>query len=473
MRSLAAPRTCPTANAYRPGDIWGSLDGKTVEIVNTDAEGRLVLADALAYARTLSPDFIVDNATLTGACVVALGTTCSGWYASDEDAAREFAAAIKDSGESMWRMPLLEDLREQIKSDVADVKQTGDRYGGSITAALFLREFVGAAAAGSTATSRAPRRSTARAAGRRPRAPPATACSRSSRDRAQLALTCLSTLRTRREEARPRGVPRAIADFSMIEEGDRLLVAVSGGKDSYTMLHLLRVAAAQGASALRAPRRQRRPGPSRVPGARPSRVHGARGLRLHDDRGGHLLDRHGEDPAGQDVLLALLAPSPRHPLPRRARSSAATRSRSAITATTCSRRFFSTCSSPGSSARCRRSSWRTEGRLVVVRPLVYCAEEDIRAFAELAQFPILPCDLCGSQEHLQRKAMARLLDQLERDTSRHEDDDAERPAERPPEPSPRPRALAGARSRRGLGRGRGGPRGSRPPLSSPQRLLRG
>jgi leucyl aminopeptidase len=133
----------PDGNAYRPGDIWGSLDGKTVEIVNTDAEGRLVLADALAYARTLTPDLLVDNATLTGACMVALGASCSGWYASHEDAAREFAAAIKDSGESMWRLPLLEDLREQIKSEVADVKQTGDRYGGSITAALFLREFAG------------------------------------------------------------------------------------------------------------------------------------------------------------------------------------------------------------------------------------------------------------------------------------------------------------------------------------------
>jgi len=135
----------PDGDAYRPGDIFGSLDGKTVEIVNTDAEGRLVLADALAYARALSPDILVDNATLTGACVVALGNTCSGWYANDEGAAREFAAALKQSGELMWRMPLLEDLRDQIKSDVADVKQAGDRYGGSITAALFLREFVGEA----------------------------------------------------------------------------------------------------------------------------------------------------------------------------------------------------------------------------------------------------------------------------------------------------------------------------------------
>jgi leucyl aminopeptidase len=140
----ACAENMPDGNAYRPGDIWGSLDGKTVEIVNTDAEGRLVLADALAYARALSPDLIVDNATLTGACVVALGTSCSGWYSNDEGAARQFSRALNESGEQMWRMPLLEELREQIKSDVADLKQAGDRSGGSITAALFLREFGGA-----------------------------------------------------------------------------------------------------------------------------------------------------------------------------------------------------------------------------------------------------------------------------------------------------------------------------------------
>jgi leucyl aminopeptidase len=139
----ACAENMPDGDAYRPGDIWGSLDGKTVEIINTDAEGRLVLADALTYARSLSPDIIVDNATLTGACVVALGNTCSGWYATDEDTATAFSGAVRESGETMWRMPLLEELREQIKSDVADVKQTGERYGGSITAALFLREFVG------------------------------------------------------------------------------------------------------------------------------------------------------------------------------------------------------------------------------------------------------------------------------------------------------------------------------------------
>ncbi|MEO8874993.1 MAG: leucyl aminopeptidase [Polyangiaceae bacterium] len=140
---LACAENMPDGDAYRPGDVWGSLDGKTVEIVNTDAEGRLVLADALAYARELKPDLLVDNATLTGAIVVALGTTCSAYYASNEATANEFGGAVKQSGETMWRMPLLEEMRDQLKSDVADLKHTGDRWGGSITAALFLREFIG------------------------------------------------------------------------------------------------------------------------------------------------------------------------------------------------------------------------------------------------------------------------------------------------------------------------------------------
>jgi leucyl aminopeptidase len=140
---MAIAENMPDGNAYRPGDVWSSLDGKTVEIVNTDAEGRLVLADALAYARAIEPDLLVDNATLTGACVVALGNTCSGFYATNEETAVEFAASVKQAGEQMWRMPLLEELKDQLKSDVADLKHTGDRWGGSITAALFLREFIG------------------------------------------------------------------------------------------------------------------------------------------------------------------------------------------------------------------------------------------------------------------------------------------------------------------------------------------
>src|SRR5207249_9721257 len=93
--------------------------------------------------KELKPDLLVDNATLTGAMVVALGNTCSGFYATSDEAARLFTEAVKASGEQMWRMPLLEELKDQLKSDVADLKHTGDRFGGSITAALFLREFIG------------------------------------------------------------------------------------------------------------------------------------------------------------------------------------------------------------------------------------------------------------------------------------------------------------------------------------------
>lgn len=140
---LAAAENMPDGNGYRPGDVFGSLDGKTVEIINTDAEGRLVLADALSYAKKLEPTVLVCNATLTGACVVALGQHCSGYYATKDELAEQFRAAAKEAGEQFWQLPLLEDLRDGLKSDVADLKHMGDRWGGSITAALFLREFVG------------------------------------------------------------------------------------------------------------------------------------------------------------------------------------------------------------------------------------------------------------------------------------------------------------------------------------------
>jgi leucyl aminopeptidase len=140
---VGAAENMPDAGAYRPGDVFGSLDGKTVEIINTDAEGRLVLADALAYAKQLEPDLIVDAATLTGACLVALGKQCSAFYVEDDRMAKRFEDAAELAGEQFWRMPLLEDLREQLKSDIADLKHTGERYGGSISAALFLQEFVG------------------------------------------------------------------------------------------------------------------------------------------------------------------------------------------------------------------------------------------------------------------------------------------------------------------------------------------
>lgn len=140
---VGAAENMPDGAAYRPGDIWKSLDGKTVEIINTDAEGRLVLADCLAYARSLKPDLIVDNATLTGACVVALGPTVSGFFTNRDEVAEQFRTAARTAGESMWQLPLVEELREGLKSDWADIKHTADRWGGAITAALFLREFVG------------------------------------------------------------------------------------------------------------------------------------------------------------------------------------------------------------------------------------------------------------------------------------------------------------------------------------------
>jgi leucyl aminopeptidase len=140
---IGAAENMPDAAAYRPADVFKSLDGKTVEIINTDAEGRLVLADALAYARKLKPDLLVDVATLTGACVIALGKTCSAFFTADDKLAKRFEQAAEVAGEQFWRMPLLEELREQLQSDIADLKHTGDRYGGTISAALFLREFVG------------------------------------------------------------------------------------------------------------------------------------------------------------------------------------------------------------------------------------------------------------------------------------------------------------------------------------------
>jgi leucyl aminopeptidase len=130
-------------SAYRPGDVFPSRDGKTVEIINTDAEGRLVLADALAYARELSPDYVVDHATLTGACMVALGAYRAGFFSNDEGLRTAYLDAAKGAGESYWSMPLDDDLRDQLKSSIADLKHTGTRHGGAITAALFLREFVG------------------------------------------------------------------------------------------------------------------------------------------------------------------------------------------------------------------------------------------------------------------------------------------------------------------------------------------
>jgi len=119
------------------------MNGKTIEVISTDAEGRLTLADALSYAvqQGLSP--LIDLATLTGACRIALGTSYSGLFANDQPWAEKVLKAAKQAGEKVWQMPMPEEYKEQNKSEIADIKNTGDRYGGAITAALFLAEFAG------------------------------------------------------------------------------------------------------------------------------------------------------------------------------------------------------------------------------------------------------------------------------------------------------------------------------------------
>jgi leucyl aminopeptidase len=139
---IGAAENMPDGNAIRPGDVIKGKKGITVEILNTDAEGRLVLADALAYAQELKPDFMIDLATLTGACMVALGKQRAAAYYDDGPMGDLFETARDRSGELFWRLPLAPELRESLKSEVADIKNIGDRWGGSITAALFLKEFV-------------------------------------------------------------------------------------------------------------------------------------------------------------------------------------------------------------------------------------------------------------------------------------------------------------------------------------------
>ena len=133
----------PGPLAMKPGDILTAMNGKTIEVINTDAEGRLILADALCYARKLGATKIVDAATLTGACVVALGHAASGTMSNDETFVGRFLEAVVDCGERYWRLPLFPDYEQQIKSDIADLKNTGGRAGGAETAGAFLKAFVG------------------------------------------------------------------------------------------------------------------------------------------------------------------------------------------------------------------------------------------------------------------------------------------------------------------------------------------
>ena len=127
--------------APRPGDIFTARNGKTVEVLNTDAEGRLVLADGLSLAAESEPDLMIDIATLTGAAQVALGMKVAALFGSSDDTAEAVAAAARRAGEKVWRMPLEKDYRSKMDSPLADIKNIGDRYGGAITAALFLSEF--------------------------------------------------------------------------------------------------------------------------------------------------------------------------------------------------------------------------------------------------------------------------------------------------------------------------------------------
>ncbi|MDD1421028.1 leucyl aminopeptidase [Dolichospermum sp. ST_sed1] len=131
-----------SGKAMHPGDILTASNGKTIEVNNTDAEGRLTLADALVYADKLGVDAIVDLATLTGACVVALGEDIAGLFTPDDAVASQLQTAADSTGEKIWRMPMEDKYFEGLKSGIADMKNTGPRYGGSITAALFLKQFV-------------------------------------------------------------------------------------------------------------------------------------------------------------------------------------------------------------------------------------------------------------------------------------------------------------------------------------------
>ncbi len=138
---VPATENLPGGDAFKPGDVLTMPNGKTVEILSTDAEGRLILADALCYARRYEPAAVVDCATLTGACVVALGNHASGLMSNDEDLVAEVQTAGEAAGERAWPLPLFEEYTEQIKGDTADLKNSGGRGGGALTAGAFLKEF--------------------------------------------------------------------------------------------------------------------------------------------------------------------------------------------------------------------------------------------------------------------------------------------------------------------------------------------
>jgi leucyl aminopeptidase len=138
---IPATENMPGGQATRPGDVVKTLSGQTVEILNTDAEGRLILCDALTYAERFNPDVVIDIATLTGACVIALGHVASGLFSNDERLAEEVREAADDAWDRVWRMPIWDDYQDQLRSNFADMANIGGRPGGSITAACYLSRF--------------------------------------------------------------------------------------------------------------------------------------------------------------------------------------------------------------------------------------------------------------------------------------------------------------------------------------------
>jgi leucyl aminopeptidase len=140
---VPATENMPSGKAFKPGDVITSMSGKTIEILNTDAEGRLLLADALTYAKQLGCTVLIDAATLTGAVITALGNTTTGVFGWNKEWVERVLAAADTAGEKMWALPVDEDYRDLYKSSIADLANTGGRYGGAITGAMFVGEFAG------------------------------------------------------------------------------------------------------------------------------------------------------------------------------------------------------------------------------------------------------------------------------------------------------------------------------------------
>jgi leucyl aminopeptidase len=140
---IPATENMPSGKALKPGDVIKSMSGKTIEIISTDAEGRLILADALTYSKRYKPDAVIDMATLTGACIIALGNDVSAIMGNNNEIIDRINVSSEKTGEKVWQLPLWDEYGELIKSDIADLKNVGGRAAGTITAGYFLKEFAG------------------------------------------------------------------------------------------------------------------------------------------------------------------------------------------------------------------------------------------------------------------------------------------------------------------------------------------